>query len=189
MNVWSRARLAGMLCAVTLLAAGAAAAAPGVASPGFAEITVPDGGGDVAIVPRPDPHRDVQDYAIETVPDHARRRSEAPHVLASLPAGPPLAIDIRFDPQRSDNADRARQVAAALGRDGLTVRTIGPGVTATTDDVGFVFAEDAAAASHIAHDLAGLLGHATETRLDAHHMNDALPGTIMITLGSERGTS
>lgn len=188
MRTWLRLGLTGMIAAVTALlrAEIAVAAAPDPTS-GYAEITAPDDP-DVAFVPKPDPRLAPRSYAIETVPDRTIHELKAPQVLASLPAGPPLAVDIRFDPRRTDNPDRAAQIAAALGHLGIVVHAIDPAAS-VSDEVGFVFAEDQAAADDLAHHLAGLPPHATRIRLDPHHTNEALPGTIVITLGSERGTS
>ena len=192
MNAWLTLSLAGVMSATTILCTRVAAAAPNDALSGYAEITAPDDA-DVAIVPRPDPHRTAEAYAIETVPDRAARGSTtqpgAPRVLASLPAGPPLAVEIRFDPRRPDNANRAGQIGAALERAGIAAHAIGPGSVPESDGVGFVFAEDGAAAAELARHLGGTLDHATQIRLDPRRMNESLPGTITITLGSERGTS
>ena len=192
MNAWLTLSLAGVISATTMLCAQLAAAEPNDASSGYAEITAPDDA-DVAIVPRPDPRRAAEAYAIETVPDRAGRASTmqpgAPRVLASLPAGPPLTVEIRFDPHRPDNANRAGQIGAALERAGIAVHAIGPASVPVAGGVGFVFAEDAPEAAELARLLGGTLDHATQIRLDPRRTIEALPGTIMITLGSERGTS
>ena len=189
MNCWLMRGLAGMISATTIFGAELAAASPHDAPSGYAEITAPDDRDTVAIVPRPDPHRMSGAYAIETVPDPAMHGSTAPRVIASLPAGPPLAVEIRFDPRRAENAGRANQIATELGREGVTVLATGPAAAPVSDGVGFVFTEDEAAATDIARHLAGMPGHVTQIRADARGTNAALPGTIVITLGSERGTS
>ena len=192
MKIWSRLSRAGMIPVVSMLCAGLAAAAPNAAS-GYAEITAPDDAEIVAIVPRPDAHHTTTAYAIEMAPERATHGSSgapgATRVLGSLPAGPPIAVEIRFDPHRADNADRAAQIATAVGRLGMSVRSIGPATGPVSDGVGFVFAEDQATATELARRLAGSVGHATQMRPDARHLGETTPGTIEITLGTERGTS
>ena len=196
MKIWSSLSLAGMISAAPILCAEPAAAAAPKATSGYAEITAPDDADSVAIVPRPEIHHPNSSYAIETEPDQAAHGSKrqigiagAPRVLASLPAGPPLAVEIRFDPRRADNAGRADRIAATLARDGIVVRAIGPAAFPVSDGVGFVFAEDEAAATEIARHLAGSLGHAAQLHPDARRAGEATPGTIEIMLGNDRGTS
>ena len=180
--------LAGVVIAAAALAAQHATAETR-AMPGYAEVTIPDDAGAIAIIPRPDAARTLQGYAIETLSGSNHAAAEASPLRAALPSGPPVFVVVRFDPHRAGSAARASEIATALRRQGVGVSTVTAAIASASDEVGVAFVEDEATAASVVRHLPEPLPHITPVRLDARDLADPAPGTVEISLGGERRTS
>ncbi len=157
---------------------------------GYAEVAAPPDA-TVMVEPRPTEHHAPSSYAIETDPGEAAHRAapQARPDLATLPAGPPLVVVIRFDGRRQNDAASAAVIAASLAGHGIEVRELAAPTPPLAEGIGFVFTEDREAAEALVRLVPGALGHMMPTRLDPRSVADPQPGLIQITLGEDRSTS